>query len=67
VALAKSGRLAEAVVQFQRVVQLEPNEPEAHDNLGLALRDSGKLREAEAEFDRAGRLRAGQPVATPGN
>ena len=56
VALAKSGRPAEAVVLFERAIQLTPDDPGAHHNLGVALQASGKLSEAEAEFERARRL-----------
>lgn len=46
-----------AVKEYSRVVQLKPHLPEAHNNLGVALRRKGELEQAVASFSRALKLR----------
>jgi tetratricopeptide (TPR) repeat protein len=46
-------RREEAVRLLTRVVQLQPNNAEAHNDLGNALRDQGRLNEAAAALSRA--------------
>ena len=57
IVLARQGRLDEAVADFQRAVQTEPENALAHDNLGLALILQGKLDEAIACCRRAVELK----------
>src|SRR5580704_17338660 len=45
VALAKLGKLEEAVASFREALELTPQTPGSHKNLGLALREQGKLTE----------------------
>ncbi|MCW6038714.1 tetratricopeptide repeat protein [Spirulina subsalsa FACHB-351] len=47
------GRFTEAERVFRRVLQVEPNDAAAHNNLGLALYNQGKLEEAIASYQRA--------------
>jgi tetratricopeptide (TPR) repeat protein len=51
-ALLELGRLDEAMVEYRRVLRLNPNYPTAHYRLGLALDRKGINREARAEFER---------------
>ena len=46
-----------------RALALNPNAPEAHSNLGLALQELRRIDEALAAYDRALRLRPGYPEA----
>jgi len=41
IALAEKGLWDEAISQFQRVIQLNPNDSFARNNLGIALRQKG--------------------------
>ncbi|MGI9251186.1 MAG: tetratricopeptide repeat protein [Pseudohongiellaceae bacterium] len=47
------GRYEQALTLFQRIVQMEPNNADAHSNLGSALAQTGRLEEAIASFERA--------------
>jgi TolA-binding protein len=44
--LVNSGKLAEAAVQFQRAIRLDPSMAEAHYQLGVALLGTGNATEA---------------------
>jgi tetratricopeptide (TPR) repeat protein len=46
-------RLDEAMAKFQKAIDLKENYPEAHYNLGNALRDKGHLHKAIAQFQKA--------------
>ena len=49
-ALARTGREADAVAEFQSAVSLDPQYAEAHNNLATAKVHQGKLDEAVAEY-----------------
>jgi tetratricopeptide (TPR) repeat protein len=53
IALAQSGRLQEAIEQFQTTLRLNPNHVVAHNNLGIMLRRTGHLSEALQQYDLA--------------
>jgi predicted O-linked N-acetylglucosamine transferase (SPINDLY family) len=57
VALARQGRINEAMANFQRAVQLEPDNAQVCNNLGIALAQQGKIDEAAICFHRAVRVR----------
>jgi predicted TPR repeat methyltransferase len=57
VALAKIGRLDEAIEHFRRTVALRPDDAEGYCNLGLALEDRGDTAGAAAAYGRARGLR----------
>ena len=59
-ALARTGRQAEAVTRYEQALKLSPGDPEVEDNLGLSLRALGQTAEAEAHFAIARRLRNGR-------
>jgi len=56
-ALVKSGKIDEAISQFQQAIHLKPDYADAHDNLGLALAAAGKISEAISQFQQAVRLK----------
>ncbi len=46
-------RWAAAEPEFRRAIELDPNDPETHNNFGIYLRNLGRFAEAEAEMQRA--------------
>jgi superkiller protein 3 len=57
IALAHCGHLDEAIRHFQKVVEIEPDEAAAHNNLGSALLYCGRVDEAIAQYQRALEIR----------
>jgi tetratricopeptide (TPR) repeat protein len=55
-ALLDAGRVEEAIAEYQAVLALDSEHPEAHLGLGRAYGIQGRLEEAEAAFVRASRL-----------
>ena len=47
----QAGRFADATVAFQRVVELEPKNASAYDNLGVALMQTQRVDEALVAFE----------------
>jgi type IV pilus assembly protein PilF len=47
------GKLAEAEADYRHALEVRPNYPEAHNNLGQLLAKTGRSAEAIAEFDKA--------------
>jgi tetratricopeptide (TPR) repeat protein len=47
------GRLAEAETSYREALRLRPNYPEAHNDLGNALRALGRVAEAERSYREA--------------
>jgi protein O-mannosyl-transferase len=52
-ALARLGRLDEALASFQKAVRLQPDDAEAHSNLGNLLTERGRYDEALAHYHTA--------------
>ena len=52
-ALLGSGRLDEAIAEYQKALEIEPDYAEAHNNLGNALVRRGRIDEAIAEYQKA--------------
>ncbi|MDH3802234.1 MAG: tetratricopeptide repeat protein, partial [Deltaproteobacteria bacterium] len=52
----ESGRLEEAVQEFQRALTLDPDNVNVHNSLGVCYANMGKLEEAVAEFFRVTEL-----------
>src|SRR5438128_4943395 len=52
-ALARHGKLAEAVEHYEAALRLEPGYADAHANAGAALTRQGKLAEAIAHYEQA--------------
>jgi len=55
-ALAKTGRLPEAIAQYQAALYLDPDYAQARVNLGTAFAETGRLPEAIAQYEAALRL-----------
>jgi tetratricopeptide (TPR) repeat protein len=51
-ALDRQGRLEEAVAEYRRALDRNPNHPDARNNLGVALARQGKVHEAALQFER---------------
>src|SRR5947209_9483863 len=47
-----------AIADYRKALELEPNDPLTHYNLGLALKYKGEARGAASEFQTALRLKA---------
>ena len=56
-ALQEQSKLQEAVQAYNRVIQLNPDFPDAYSNLGNTLKDLGRLDEAVASCDKAIQLK----------
>ena len=52
-ALVKTGRVDEAITQFQRSLEMKGDYAEAHQYLGLAFQQKGRMDEAIAHYQRA--------------
>ena len=55
--LLAQGQLETAIIRLTLAAQLAPDEPEAHESLGLACAQQGKVAEAATEFEQVLRLR----------
>ena len=51
--LVQDQKLYKAIEVFTKAIELDPNCPIAHSNLGLILRDLGKTKEAESSSRKA--------------
>jgi tetratricopeptide (TPR) repeat protein len=49
----ETGRIPEAIEQYETALQLNPNMVEAHNNLGLALDQTGRTSEAIEQYEQA--------------
>jgi len=64
IAYARSGRTADALATFARSLQIDPESPMTHENIGTIDLEAGRLAEARARFERA--LRA-NPASAQGH
>ena len=53
IALGLSGRMQEAMAQYEQALRFNPDYAEAHSNLGVALAQAGKTQEAIGHFEQA--------------
>jgi tetratricopeptide (TPR) repeat protein len=51
--LLEAGDLDAAIEQFQTAIRLDPDDPDAHHNLGVAYKRAGRRRDAVRELRRA--------------
>jgi Flp pilus assembly protein TadD/2-polyprenyl-3-methyl-5-hydroxy-6-metoxy-1,4-benzoquinol methylase len=47
------GKLQDSVIANQKVLEISPNDAEAHSNLGITLKELGRLKEAESSYRKA--------------
>ena len=52
----QTGKLSEAIANYNEALKLDPHSPELHTGLGLVLIQQGKLEEAVAHFSEALKL-----------
>ena len=50
---AKMGLWDEAIMRWKHIVEMEPNNAKAHNNLGVAYESTGKLEAAMKEYETA--------------
>ena len=51
--LKQMGKKAEAINAYEKVIEISPQDAEAHSNLGVTLQELGRLEEAEASYTQA--------------
>jgi protein O-mannosyl-transferase len=61
--LRATGRIPEAIAQFEAALRLKPDYAEAHNDLGSALASAGRISEAIAQFEEVVRLEPDYVVA----
>jgi len=59
VALQQTGRMQEAMTQWEQAVRVNPDYAQAHYDLGVALAHAGKIQEALQHFEQAVRISPG--------
>jgi len=52
-ALVQKGQVDEGIAEFQKTMEINPNDAEAHSNMGNALLQKGQVDEAIAQFQKA--------------
>lgn len=57
--VARKGLWTEARFRFERAVDLDPDNPEALNNLGVALEQQGEFERAKAAYEKALKLKPG--------
>lgn len=57
--MGELGHYEEAIPELRKAIQINPDDPAAHDNLGHALAELGEHQQAIRAFDRAIELRPG--------
>ena len=60
-ALKQQGRTNESLIASQKSIQLNPQDAEAHYNLGITLQEQGRLKEAEANYRQTIKLKSDLP------
>ena len=61
--LLKKNQYAAAAVEFRKALDLDPDEAQSHNNLGLALVETGKVEEGMEHYRKALELSPGYPEA----
>jgi protein O-mannosyl-transferase len=60
---SQTGRLQDALAEYQAALNISPGLPEVHNNLGVTLQMRGKIIEAACEFEAVLRLQPGHVQA----
>ncbi len=63
VILQRTRKLPEAIGEYERAIQINPNHADAHCNLGYTFYQTGRLPEAIAEYEQALRIEPDSAVA----
>jgi tetratricopeptide (TPR) repeat protein len=63
VALTELGRVNDAIARYQRALDVNPNDADAHNSLGYTLANDGRIAEALPHFERAVALNPGDENA----
>jgi Tfp pilus assembly protein PilF len=63
VALAKQGKMDEAMVMFQKAIQIKPDFSGAYANLGLAFANQGNIAKATIFFQKALKIDPNNTIA----
>ena len=61
--LSKAGRNEEAIAEWEKALELNPESDKAHNNVGLLLVGAGKFQEAVAHFERTLKINPEYPAA----
>jgi len=61
--LFDQGRVDEAIVRYREYTTSDPNDPEGHNNLGVALMQKGRFDDAVTSFQRSIELKPDSPKA----
>ena len=56
-ALRRSGKVTEAIRQYEQALRIKPDYAEAHNNLGFALWQAGRVQEAMGHYEQALRIK----------
>ena len=51
--LSQTGKLQDSVIANQKLLEISPNDAEAHSNLGITLKELGRLQDAETSYKKA--------------
>jgi len=51
--LSQTGKLKDSVIANQKVLEISPNDAEAHTNFGITLQELGRLEDAETSYKKA--------------
>jgi len=62
-ALSDRGQLDEAMMHFQKAVEIQPDFAETYNNIGIVYWDKGRLDEAIAQFEKALKIQPENPQA----
>jgi tetratricopeptide (TPR) repeat protein len=62
-ALMQTGKVREAIGQYEQALRLKPDSAEAHNNLGIALEQAGRAQEATEQYEQALRINPDYPDA----
>ncbi|HXW64805.1 MAG TPA: tetratricopeptide repeat protein [Burkholderiaceae bacterium] len=62
-AFGMTGRMSEAIEQFEQALKIKPDFAEAHNNLGIAFRETGRMSEAIEQFEQALKIKPNYALA----
>ena len=51
--MQEQGSLEESIQAYQEAIQIQPNHPEAYNNLGIVLKEQGRLEESIQAYQKS--------------